>query len=186
MDQPEMAYGGGGSSWVRRVVVAADGSPASNQGLEQVADLAHRLGAKVVVVFVRHLPATALLGNGMAQPAMLENLDEQESEVRQAVIRLVGGTGVAWEFVVRAGSPGEEIVKVVEAKGADLLVVGSNRHSSMHNLLLGSTAAYLATHSPAAVLVMRSNVSSIPASPRKAPGAGQQVPEALPVEVKRS
>jgi nucleotide-binding universal stress UspA family protein len=122
----------------------------------------------------------------MAQPSMMETLDEQESEVRQAVIRLVGSTGVPWEFVVAAGSPGEEIVKVVEATGADLLVVGSNRHSSIHNLLLGSTAAYLATHSRAPVLVMRSNVSSIPASPREAPGAGQQVSEALPVEVKRS
>jgi nucleotide-binding universal stress UspA family protein len=182
----EVAYEGSGPSWIRRVVVAADGSPASNQGLEQVADLAHRLGAKVEVVFVRHIPATALLGNGMAQPSILEALDEQESEVRQAATRLVGGTGVAWEFVVREGSPGEEIVKVVEASGADLLVVGSNRHSSMHDLLLGSTAAYLATHSRAAVLVMRSHMSTIPASPREAPGAGQQVSEALPGEVKRS
>ncbi|HYT12784.1 MAG TPA: universal stress protein [Candidatus Nitrosopolaris sp.] len=186
MEQRETANGGSGSSWVRRVVVAADGSPASNRGLEQVADLAHRLGAKVVVVFVRHLPATALMGNGMAQPSILETLDELESEVRQTVIRLVGSMGVEWEFVVRAGSPGEEIVKVVEAKGADLLVVGSNRHSSMHNLLLGSTAAYLATHSPAPVLVMRPGVSTMPASLREAPGAGQQVSEALPVEVKRS
>jgi hypothetical protein len=87
---------------------------------------------------------------------------------------------------VRAGSPGEEIVNVVEANGADLLVVGSNRHSSMYNLLLASTAAYRATHSPAPDLVMRSNVSSIPAIPREAPGAGQQVSEALPVEVKRA
>ena len=186
MDQRETAYSGAGPSWIRRVVVAADGSPASNQGLEQVADLAHRLGAKVVVVFVRHVPATALLGNGIVQPSVLETLDEQESEVRQSVIRLVGSTGVAWEFVLRRGSPGEEIVKVVEETGADLLVVGSNRHSSIHNLLLGSTAGYLATHSRAPVLVMRSHVSSIPASPRQAPGAGEQVFEALPVEVKRS
>ena len=186
MDRRETAYSGAGPSWIRRVVVAADGSPASNRGLEQVTDLAHRLGAKVVVVFVRHVPATALLGNGIVQPSMLETLDEQESEVRKAVNRLVGSTGVAWEFVVRAGNPGEEIVKVVEASGADLLVVGSNRHSSIHNLLLGSTAAYLATHSPAPVLVMRAQVSSIPASPSGAPGAGQQISDALPMEVKRS
>ena len=185
MGQRETAYSGG-NSWIRRVVVAADGSPASNQGLEQVADLAHRLGAKVVVVFVRHVPATAMLGNGVAQPLLLESLDEQEAEVRQTVIRLVGSTGVAWEFVVRMGSPGEEIVKVVESNGADLLVVGSNRHSSMHNLLLGSAAAYLATHSPAPVLVMRSNLSSIPASPREAPGTRQQVSEALPMQVEGS
>lgn len=85
---------------------------------------------------------------------------------------------------MRTGSPDEEIVKEVESNGADLLV-GSNRHSSMHNLIL-STDAYLATHSPAPVLVMRSSVSNIPASPRESPGAGQQVPEALPVEVEGS
>ncbi|HXC76880.1 MAG TPA: universal stress protein [Candidatus Acidoferrum sp.] len=185
MDQRETAHSGG-NSWIRRVVVAADGSPASNQGLEQVADLAHRLGAKVLVVFVRHIPATAMLGNGAAQPSILEALDEQEADVRQAVTRIIGGTGAAWEFEALSGSPGEEIVKVVEANGADLLVVGSNRHNSIHNLLLGSTAAYLATHSPAPVLVMRSNVSSLPASPKEAPGAGQQGPEALPREVKGS
>lgn len=177
MNQRETVDAGSGSSWIRRVVVAADGSPASNQGLEQVADLARRLAAKVVVVFVRHLPATALMGSGMAQPSMLESLDEQESEVRQAAVRLLGGTGVAWEFVVRAGSPGEEIVKVVEEAGADLLVVGSNRHSSIHDLLLGSTAAYLATHSRTPVLVMRSSSSSMPAT---------EAPEALHVEVRRS
>jgi nucleotide-binding universal stress UspA family protein len=72
----------------------------------------------------------------------------------------MGGAGVAWEFVVRVGSPGEEIAKFAEESGADLLVVGSNRHSSLHNLLLGSTAAYLATHSRAPVLVMRSRVAA--------------------------
>jgi nucleotide-binding universal stress UspA family protein len=35
-------------------------------------------------------------------------------------------------------------------------VLGSNRHSSLHSLVLGSTAADLATHSRAPVLVMRS------------------------------
>jgi len=32
-----------GSSWIKKVVVAADGSPASARGLEQVADLAQGL-----------------------------------------------------------------------------------------------------------------------------------------------
>lgn len=181
MNEPQTAHGGGGSSWIKRVVVAADGSPASDQGLEQVADLALRLGAKVVVVFVRHFPAATLMANGMAEPTVLEAIDEQESEVKQNALRLVGSTGVEWEFVVRLGSPGEEIAQVVEETGADLLVVGSNRHSSLHNLILGSTAAYLATHSRAPVLVMRSK----PAGPREAPGAGPQVSEALPVEVKQ-
>jgi len=156
MDRLDGTIGAGGSSWIRKVVVAADGSPASLQGLERAADLAVRLGAKVVVVFVRHFPATALMANPVTEPNLMAALDEQESEVRQAVLRLVGSTGVAWEFVVRLGSPGEEIVKVAEEKSVDLIVIGSDRHSSLHNLLLGSTAAYVTTHSPCPVLVVRS------------------------------
>jgi nucleotide-binding universal stress UspA family protein len=156
MSPQETTYGDSGPSWIKRIVVAADGSVASTRGLEQVADLAPRIGASVVAVYVRHLPATALMGSSVADTSWIETLDEQESEVRHEVMRLLGGTGVAWEFVVRVGSPGEEIVRVVDESDADLVVVGSNHHSSLHNLLLGSTAAYLATHSLAPVLVMRS------------------------------
>jgi nucleotide-binding universal stress UspA family protein len=142
-------------TWIKRIVVAADGSPASILGLEQVAELAPRMGAKVVVVYVRHFPATVMMGNGTGDLSLMQAMDEIESEVRQSVMRLVGATGVAWEYVVRVGSPGEEIAKVADEVGADLVVVGSNRHSSRHDLLLGSTAAYLATHSQSSVLVMR-------------------------------
>jgi nucleotide-binding universal stress UspA family protein len=160
METGESTYGYRGSRWIKRIVVAADGSPASNRGLEQVADLAPRVGAKVVVVYVRHLPATALMAPGIADPTMVQTLDDQEAGVRQEAVRALGGTGVDWEMVVRAGSPGEEIVQVADESGADLVVVGSNRHSSLHNLFLGSTAAYLAAHSQAPVLVMRSKVAS--------------------------
>src|SRR5216684_9056011 len=155
MDANDTTYGYRGSAWIKRIVVAADGSPASSRGLEQVADLAPRIGAEVVVVYVRHLPAKAMMSPGIAGSELVQTLDDQESEVKQQVLRLLGGKGIVWDFVVRAGSPGEEIVEVADETGADLVVVGSNRHSSLHNLLLGSTAAYLATHSKAPVLVMR-------------------------------
>src|SRR5713226_6186737 len=167
MDANDTTYGYRGSEWIKRILVAADGSPASSRGLEQVADLAPRIGAEVVVVYVRHLPATAMMSPGIAAPELVQTLDDQESEVKQQVLRLLGGKGIVWDFVVRSGSPGEEIVEV-----ADEVVVGSNRHSSLHNLLLGSTAAYLTAHSQAAVLVMRSkaavgaeSVASVRASP---------------------
>ncbi|HEV3102511.1 MAG TPA: universal stress protein [Candidatus Dormibacteraeota bacterium] len=156
MDTGDSTFGYRGSIRVKRIVVAADGSPASARGLEQVAELASRVGARVVVVYVRHLPSAALMAPGIADASAMQTLDEQEAMVRQEALRLLGGAGVEWEFVVRAGSPGEEIVHVADESGADIVVVGSNRHSSLHNLLLGSTAAYLTAHSRAPVLVMRS------------------------------
>jgi nucleotide-binding universal stress UspA family protein len=144
-----------GSSWVKRIVVAADGSYASHLGLEEVADIAKRLDSHVVVAHVRHMPAVALSG-GVAIETLMQTLDEQEAAVRREAIRVLGGTGVDWELVVREGSPGDELVKLVEETDADLVIVGSNRHSSLRNFILGSTAGHLTAHSPAPVLVMRS------------------------------
>jgi nucleotide-binding universal stress UspA family protein len=160
METGESTYGYRGSRWIKRIVVAADGSPASSQGLEQVAELAPRIGAKVMVVFVRHLPVAAMMAPGIGDSTMVQTLDEQEAGIRQEALRALGGTGIEWEVVVRAGSPGEEIAQVADDGGADLVVVGSNRHSSLHNLFLGSTAAYLAAHSQAPVLVMRSRAAN--------------------------
>jgi nucleotide-binding universal stress UspA family protein len=159
MDAREATEEINGSSWIRQIVVAADGSPASSQGLKQVANLAPSTGAQVVIVFVRHVPPTASMAPN-ASPSLREALDEQEAVVRKDVARIMGDRGVAWNFIVREGSPGDEIVKVVEETGADLVVVGSNRHSSLHNLLLGSTAAHLTSHSPAPVLVMRAKAAA--------------------------
>ena len=172
MEPNDTSYAYRGATWIKRIVVAADGSPASSQGLEQVADLAPRVGAEVVVVFVRHVPSAALVAPVLADASVMETLDQQEAEVRSEVLRLLGGKSVVWDFVVRSGSPGEEIVQVADESNADLVVVGSNRHSSLHNLVPGSTAAYLATHSRAPVLVMRSRgaTSTVTASV----GAAQQ------------
>jgi nucleotide-binding universal stress UspA family protein len=155
-----------GASWVRTVVVAADGSPASVQGLEQAADFASRLGSRILVVFVRHVPTAALMAPGIAAPGVAESLDDLESEVRRQAVQVLGGTGLAWDFVVGSGMAGEEVVRVARESDADLIVVGSNRHSSLHNLLLGSTAAYLTAHSPVPVLVMRALVPAQVASSR--------------------
>ena len=166
MEPREAVTGGGAPTWIRRIVVAADGSPASIRGLEQASDLAARIGAKVLVVHVRHVPAATLMGSSLTSPSVFESLDELESEVRQQAVRILGGSGAAWDFVVRTGSAGEEIIKVAVEAGADIVVVGSNRHSSLHNLVLGSTAAYLTAHSPAPVLVMRSLVPADAATAR--------------------
>ena len=91
---------------------------------------------------------------------MEETLDALEAEVRASTKHAMSGTGIDWEFRTVAGSPGEEIVKVARNVGADMVVVGSSGHSSLHNLLLGSTSAYLVSHSPTAVLVARARSSS--------------------------
>jgi nucleotide-binding universal stress UspA family protein len=140
-------------SWVRHVVVPADGSSASRQGLALAADVARRTGAGVTVVYVRHVPAGTSMSPASMSGPVAETLNEVEAEVRAAAAEVLDG--VRWDLVVRSGSPGEQILEAVKDLGGNLVIIGSKRHSSIHNVLLGSTSAYLAAHSPVPVLVAR-------------------------------
>ena len=174
MNTNEMPAGDRTDSWVKRMVVAVDSSPASLEGLRIAIDAARRAGARVTVVHVRHAPASGAMVPALEWDAVQQTLDTLEAESRAATERAMSGTGVEWEFRTVAGSPGEEIVKVAREVGADMVVVGSSGHSSLHNLLLGSTSAYLASHSPTAVLVAR------PSSPRGPDGLSKaEEPEAV-------
>lgn len=143
-------------SWVKRMVVAVDSSPASVEGLRIAADIARRTGAGVTVVHVRHSPAAGAVAPELVEWGLVQQtLESLEADSRAAADAALAGAGVDWEFRTVTGSPGEEIVKVAREVRADLVVVGTSRHSSVRNLLLGSTSAYLASHSPTAVLVAR-------------------------------
>ena len=141
-------------SWVRHVLVPADGSEASLHGLALAADVARRIGARVTVLFVRHEPAGASLSQGSTGGSVEQTLEEMEAEVRAAAARAFH-RGTSWDLAVRSGSPGEQVLEAVKETGANLVIVGSERHSPVHNVLLGSTTAYLTSHSPVPVLVAR-------------------------------
>jgi nucleotide-binding universal stress UspA family protein len=59
--------------------------------------------------------------------------------------------------VVRQGSAGAgaAIIEAARELGVDLIVIGSRRHTALHNAVVGSTAQHLVAHSPLPVLVAR-------------------------------
>ena len=142
-------------SLVRDLAVAVDGSPASLEGLRLAADIAHRTGARVTAVHIRHAPALEEMGAEAGGISLEETLAGVEQGVRQDAVDILGEPTAGWRFVVRTGSPGREIIQAARELEVDLIIVGSKPHSTLHNLVLGSTAQYLVAHSPVRVLVAR-------------------------------
>jgi nucleotide-binding universal stress UspA family protein len=140
---------------VRDVAVAADGSEPSLAGLRLAADIARRTGAHVTVVHVRHLPAAALPMVGYNADVATQTLDEVQEETYRQAHAILDEAGASWRFVVRRGSAGAEIIEAARELGVDLIVIGSRRHSALHNAVVGSTAEHLVAHSPLPVLVAR-------------------------------
>jgi nucleotide-binding universal stress UspA family protein len=61
---------------------------------------------------------------------------------------------IPWRFQVRAGDPAAELEQAAAEQRADLIVVGSQGHTVVHRLLLGSVSTWLTHHAQRPVMVV--------------------------------
>jgi nucleotide-binding universal stress UspA family protein len=136
---------------LKHIVVAADESEPSRQGIRTALAWARRLGASVTLYHVAaRVPAVALAGgarHGPDAPEALEAWVETElaSRPEQVMPALVTGHGL----------PGVEIPRYAETADADLLVIGRKPRSPMLRLFEGDTADAVARRSTVPCLFIR-------------------------------
>jgi len=133
----------------RRVLVAVDGSPASDEALAEAAVVvAARADAEVLVLHVQQVLAV----QGVA-------IVERDAEARAIVDRAVealGARGVrARGGTVVDRSVAAAIVAAAERFGADLVVLGSRRPSGVGGILLGSVGYEVVSRMRRPVLLAR-------------------------------
>ena len=134
----------------RRIVVGVDGSPSSIAALRWAIRQAKLTGCAVEAVTAWEYPpaygwapiVVAEDFGGDAQKILAEALDQVSGLEPDVIIR---------ESTVM-GHPGQVLVSAV--RGAELLVVGSGRHSGLAGAPLGSVGQYCAHHAPCPVLIM--------------------------------
>lgn len=145
------------------IVIATDGSPASEHAAQLAVSLARTHGAKLTAVYV--VDPYPYLGVGEINPmgfqsymsaaqaqaaqahAYVEQLSKQGEQGEQPValdVRLVEEVGAA-----------SGIVQTAETLGADLIVLGSHGRSGIARLMLGSVSNKVVAESKVPVLVTR-------------------------------
>lgn len=144
-----------------RVLLATDGSPASEVALELVASVAWPRGT-IIRLLMAIEPVDAVLSGAWA-PAVAYDLDRQEVELIAAAdavlahaARGLATSGADIEQVVVRGRPATAIVDSAAELPADLIVLGSRGHGTISSMVLGSVSAEVADHAPCPVLVARS------------------------------
>lgn len=123
----------------RRILVAVDGSPASDEAVEEAGSIAAQFGAAVLAVHVR--PLVAAEGAAFVEPE-----PEAEATLERATAALE-----ARDLDVRAESlvhwrAGRGIADAAERFDADLVVLGSRRPSALTGLVAGSVAHEIVHH----------------------------------------
>jgi nucleotide-binding universal stress UspA family protein len=144
---------------VARIVVGVDGSPESNEALRWALEEARLRKSSVRAVHAWHDPYLLTPGYGPPEDFEAGALRaEAEKFLRSTVAEVTGDKAdVDVELVVADGPAGSVLVE--QAKGADLLVVGSRGHGGFVGVLLGSVSQQCAHHAPCPVLIVRGESS---------------------------
>lgn len=137
----------------RDILVAIDGSATSARALEEAAQMAEALNARLTLIAVSpEVPGYAYRSG--VDVAALEHEAETETEriLHEAVDSLPEGLPVT--TVLKHGNPGERIVEQIKAGGHDLLAMGSRGRGRLTTSLFGSVGAHVHYHSRVAMLVI--------------------------------
>ena len=132
----------------RRILVAVDGSAASDEAVTEAGELALTFDAEVMVLHVQHLvtvQGTALVESEAEAWAVV---DEALEELKAKGVKVWGEAHIGYQV-------GLAVVSAAERYGADLVVLGSRRPSEMSGLLLGSVGHHLIHHLHRPVLFAR-------------------------------
>lgn len=148
----------------RRMVLAVDGSPASERAAGVCAALAAALSADVTIIHVNVDPVMvvppAAPTEVMLTPPLLtdEALREADAAGEAVLVRAaeaLRARGVAVTMRRARGPVGQRVVEAANEIAADLIVVGSHGHGRLEELLLGSVSDAVARHARCSVLIVR-------------------------------
>jgi len=136
-----------------KILVAIDGSPASEKALAAAVDLAAHYKANLTSVSVAVTPEVV---------GMIDEVDElsQSTEthfrrIGEAAVEYARTRGVALRSVVVRGHAADAIVRYTESEGVSLVVIGQHGHSRITRFFLGSTSDRVSEHCPCTVMIVK-------------------------------
>lgn len=140
----------------RSVLVGVDGSPESRHALRLAEALAVALSAKLTLLHV-HNPLLSVAAGAGEQTALA--LRREAERTLHAERSTVAAPLDAVEAEMLEGDPRQQLLDASEREPQAMLVLGSRGRGGFAGLLLGSTAAWVATHARCPVLVARERES---------------------------
>ena len=140
--------------YIGKVLVGVDGSDSSKRALEIAIAIAKAANAELTVLEVieEFGPLPGFYG---APPEGEERVQWVSNQRFEEIYPELENADVNWKRIVVEGYPAEQICRLAEEGGADLIVVGSRGHSALGRFLVGSVSDRVVHHAPCSVTVVR-------------------------------
>jgi nucleotide-binding universal stress UspA family protein len=136
-----------------KILVAIDGSHASEKALATAVELAEHCEAELVAIGVAEVPEVV---------GMVDEVDElrrgAEAHFRQigeAAVEFARSRGRSLRSVVVRGHAADAIVRFAESEHVSLVVIGEHGHSRIARFFLGSTSDRVSEHCHCSVLIVK-------------------------------
>jgi nucleotide-binding universal stress UspA family protein len=139
----------------KKILIAVDDSPLAMKAAKAGFALAHALKATIALVYVVDKSKTAINTNlGLTSGESKRILLQEADKTIQQFIRMYDGINIdeVYRFTP-GGSPSDQIIKISEEWGADLIVMGSHGKTSLERVITGSLAEYVIRHAKIPVLI---------------------------------
>ena len=147
------------------ILLATDGSAASEPASEQAIDLAIQVEGRLLVVSVlaaARQPGGAPTAPGTAAADLPESDSRDSMSARaQGIVQRARAAGANATFLVWDGDAGEAIVAAADSEGADLIVVGSHGRSGVSRFFIGSVSDFVVRHAHCLVMVVRGKPEAV-------------------------
>ena len=138
------------------ILVAMDGSEASQRALSQAVDLAKLCNAKLHTIYVVETGLFSSLPMEGTVEIMYSVLEKEGDEVMENAKKYAAEKSISVITHMKQGHAGSEILALAEEEKPDLIIVGSHGKSNTDRLLIGSVSTFVVTHSTVTTMVVRS------------------------------
>lgn len=137
----------------KRLVVALDLNPDSEETLEYAITWSHKLGARLDIVYVFEPPAFAYSPEAAIGSSTVDHLREREFEAFRKGLDGKRLAGVPHSVRLEEGAPAEAIRRIA-AESPSIVVMGTHGRAGLMRFALGSVAEAVLAGSAAPVLLV--------------------------------
>ncbi|WP_437711454.1 universal stress protein [Sorangium sp. So ce448] len=143
---------------MKTLLLAHDFNATSEIALDTAIELARKLSAKIVVAHVYSVPIYSFPEGSSLIPSAEDAAriaDAAQRSLDQVLERRRATPGVEISGVLRAGVPDEEICRLADEIGAEMIVIGTHARGAVARALLGSVAQRVVRSAKVPVLSIR-------------------------------
>ena len=136
----------------KKIILPTDGSEYSTREILRATKLLAEDGEVIILSVATELRKTAFHRTKDIEKLNQESIEEAEEYVQAMKEGFDDSVNVRTE--VRVGFPSDEIIKLSQEEGADLIIIASSGKSGLHRFIIGSVAENVLKNSEIDVLLV--------------------------------